>query len=426
MKKRLLCILLALLMVMMFLPVGALADTYSGSCGENVTWSLDTDTGELIISGNGAMNDYERVYGVHSYPTAPWGVYYSLIKEVIINPGVTSIGDYAFHGCDMIESVTIPNSVTRIGWSAFFECRKLTSVTIPESVASIGNVAFSYCTSLISIDVSEDNNSFTSMDGVLFNKNKSNLITCPAGKSGSYIIPESVEGIGKYAFYGCSHITDVTIPDSVTSIGYGAFRSCYDITYVSIGNGLLSIDDEAFRYCGGLISITIPESITSIGRYAFDGCDLLSDVYYSGTLEQWNSIETFGGNDYLINATIHYHEHSYNSSITAPTCTDGGYTTYTCACGDNYIDNYTDALGHDIEVVGAKETTCTEAGYTGDKVCKTCGEIVAQGETVDALGHDYQNGVCQHCGQKESVNAFVSFFKHVIQTIKDFFGKLFP
>ena len=186
--RRFLCILLAVLMCVSLLPLSALAaedvadaeitdvaeapqaedvldvaaesalenddeppvtdgETYSGTCGDDVTWMLDTDTGELTISGTGAMADYSRA------PNNPWYSYRSSIKTVTIQSGVTSIGDRTIYGCANLTSVTIPDSVTSIGIRAFFNCTNLTSVTIPDSVTSIGDWAFAQCTSLANVTI---------------------------------------------------------------------------------------------------------------------------------------------------------------------------------------------------------------------------------------------------------------------------------
>ena len=156
----------------------ASAASYSGTCGNNLTWSLDTTTGELVISGEGEMTSSD----------IPWYSYRSSIKKVTIEDGVTSIGDSAFIGCISLTSITIPDSVTSIGSEAFYYCTNLTSITIPDSVTSIGDYAFYECRSLTSIT-----------------------------------IPDSVIIIGSDAFLDCTSLASITIPDSVIFIGSEAF-----------------------------------------------------------------------------------------------------------------------------------------------------------------------------------------------------------
>ena len=191
---------------------------------------------------------------------------------------VTSIGYSAFRNCDGLTSVTIPNSVTSIGDDAFCLCDALTSVTIGNSVTSIGDDAFYLCYALTSINVDSDNPSYASLNGVLFNKEKTILITYPRGKEGSYTIPNSVTSIGDDAFYLCYALTSVTIPNSVTTIGDDAFYLCYALTSITIPNSVTTIGDDAFESCYGLTSVTIGNSVTSIGDNAFEGCDALTSI----------------------------------------------------------------------------------------------------------------------------------------------------
>ena len=185
---------------------------------------------------------------------------------------VTSIEGFAFYRCSGLTSIDIPNSVTSIGGRAFMDCTALTSIMIPNSVTSIDDAAFSGCSSLTSINVEVSNPNYCSIDGVLFNKNKTKLIRYPGGKSGFYAIPNSVTWIGEGAFYGCSGLTSVTIPNSVTSIGIYAFHGCTSLTSVTIPNSVTSIGRSAFANCTGLTSVTIPNSVTFIAWGAFNAC----------------------------------------------------------------------------------------------------------------------------------------------------------
>jgi len=221
----------------------------SGEAGENITWTLCED-GTLTISGEGDMPDYSSTYfGDTNFTTAPWNSHQSLINNVVIENGVTSIGIDAFVFCSDLSSVTISNSVITIGASAFGHCRSLTSVslgnsitnigihaftscdlrsvTIPASVISIGHKAFTYNYNLPSIEVDEGNDLYTSVDGVLFSKDKSTLVQYPAGKQDAgYIIPESVTTLMEGSFESCNTLVSVTIPNTVISIESHVFVNC--------------------------------------------------------------------------------------------------------------------------------------------------------------------------------------------------------
>ena len=198
--------------------------------------------------------------------------------EYLIPTSVNRIGNEAFSYCSRLTSVNIPNSVTEIGEYAFYYCSSLTSVTIPNSLTTIGKLAFSACTSLLEIVVENGNPNYSSENGVLFNIDKTELITCPVGKEGEYLIPASVNRIGNEAFYYCSRLTSVSIPNSVTTIGNSAFYCCSNLTSVTIPNSVITIGNRAFYSCSSLTSVNIPNSVTTIGELAFCFCKSLTSV----------------------------------------------------------------------------------------------------------------------------------------------------
>ncbi|MBD9026429.1 MAG: leucine-rich repeat domain-containing protein [Clostridiales bacterium] len=244
----------------------------SGKCGDTVGYYLD-DNGTLTIIGIGNMKNYSYDY----YPCiyAPWYIKRDSIKSVIIEDGVTSIGNFAFYDCSGLTSVTIPNNVTSIGYQAFYECRNLTSVTIPNSVTSIGYQAFYECHNLTSVTIP---NSVTSIGSYAFN-----------GCSGltSVTIPNSVTSIGNYAFEGCRNITTLNYNASTV---FNAFSSCSNLLLIVLGEKVSNIDTYAFSGCTNLKRILIPKSVTDIESSAFKNCSKLTTVEYGGSQSDWNDI----------------------------------------------------------------------------------------------------------------------------------------
>ncbi len=279
-----------------FTKAGAL-DT-AGQLSDTISYTFDSSTGTLTISGTGDMPDY-------NWENSPF-YYNSSIESIIVEDGVTSIGDEAFRGCTSLTRTTITDDVTSIGHHAFYECKSfagiilpdslvsiggwafsncesLTAITIPASVTSIEDGVFAYCDSLTGLFVDEDNPVYDS-------RNDCNAIietetnTLVAGCENT-IIPDSVTSIGSYAFNGNASLTEITVPDSVTSIG-----------------------ECAFYYCTRLTEITFSASVTSIDDGAFCGCSSLTDVYYGGTEEEWNAIEIGEMNDDLLNTNVQFVE----------------------------------------------------------------------------------------------------------------------
>ena len=274
----------------------SLSGEASGTCGENLIWTLAD--GILTISGTGIMENY--VYDYYSDP--PWHSSRASIHTVVIQEGVTSIGYFAFSECNNLTSVIIPEGVTYVGRGAFDECTSLTNVRIPDSVTYIGGRAFEDCHSLTSMIIPR---SVTSVGPGTF-------ADC-IGLT-SVTIPESVTSIGEESFSNCVSLTNVIIPRSVTDIYSNAFADCISLASITIPSSVTRIEDYAFLSCDSLASVTIPDSVALIGRGAFSGCSSLTDVYYSGTAEMWNTISMGLFNDCLTNATVHYNWASDGSS----------------------------------------------------------------------------------------------------------------
>ena len=376
--KKLVAVFLSLILIFTAVPLSASATLYSGDFGNNLTWSFNTNTGILQISGSGQMPDYSKAQDV------PWIGYRNNITDIVIDDTIThigdysfygmtsltkisfpllidSIGDYSFYGCEVLVNLTIPNTVTtigdyafglcnklknvtfgnhvkNIGNNAFYYCRQLlninlpssvetigdyaftmcdaatsivfreglksiganafkgctsvTNITIPSTVQSIGEDAFLECNMILAIDVASANANYCSVDGILFNKNKTELIKYPPRASRtSYTVPSTVTKIHNHAFYYCVLLTElnlsaardfgkrsvyratalkkVIMPTTANSIGEGMFYGCSNLTDINIPTGISAITKNMFYLCASLEEITIPNGITTISNSAF-------------------------------------------------------------------------------------------------------------------------------------------------------------
>jgi hypothetical protein len=354
----------------------------SGSIGDGLSWSLSR-SGALTISGSGKMPDFSSVANA-----APWDKQKDKIQSVVIESGVQSISGGAFSGCTALEKVSISDTVAQIDLNAF-----------------------DGCTALAEFEVAAENETFSSVGGVLFSADKK-LLRCPVGKAADYTVPsgtvaiaggafkdcskleslvilDSVTAIGKSAFEncaalkritlpksitkletltfsGCAALAEIALPDSVKTLGEKVFSGCAALKSVRVPAEVTVIPAEAFSGCSSLESITIPKSVSHINERAFDGCTALKKVDYLGSDTDWSQVTKETGNSVLDNAEKSFtrtdHEHKYTDTVIPP--------------------------------------TCTESGYTGDLICMRCGDMTQIGKTVAAAGHKFFGGVCSVCGAK--------------------------
>lgn len=441
--KKLLYFFTCISLIVALGVMSASAEALTGSCGTNVTYTLDTETGVLTISGSGEMKNYS----IYVNDRTPWYNYLTDITSVNIENGVTSIGSYAFNGCSSLTNITIPDNVTSIGRAAFSGCSALTSIAIPSGVKSISEDTFSGCKSLTSLT-----------------------------------IPEGVTRIGGMAFAGCSSLQSLSVPDSVTSIGVYTFASSqklynvsngiiyaktttnpyfcvedvtdYDASSVTINQGARFIGYMAIR-SSYLENITIPDSIIySVND--FTNCTNLKNVYYTGDIASWLGIGFYiyscnpmssGANLYIdgelvTNVTVPSDIETINDyafyncktlqSITIPSNVTSigkdafkncdNFTIYGTA--GSYAQTYANSNSipfvcsiHDFsEWAEIKQPTCTESG-TKQRSC-ACGAV--ETEDILATGHsltiidivklptETENGICnktcKNCGYVEAVS----------------------
>ncbi len=336
--KKTFCVFLLLAL----LAVGCALAADSGSCGENAFWAYDS--GVLTITGTGEMDNWNP-------GQQPWYQYQESITSVVIDSGITSIGNFAFRGCRLLADVNLPNSLNSMGFEvfsnctsltsislpdqisqiniksfegcfnltdvtlplnlnriaggAFSDCSNLSSITFPENLLRIESLAFSNCTNLTSIIlpkslnyleggvfngcanitsilVADGNETYSSINGLLFSNDGNTLILCPQGKTGSLSVP-NCSAIRQFAFSDCSNLTEIVLPESVVTIGQSAFSNCSKLS-----------------------SITLQRNLAKIENSAFAACNNLTNVYYTKNSSAWNSISIGTGNMALINASIHY------------------------------------------------------------------------------------------------------------------------
>ena len=282
----------------------------SGTLEGGLTWSL-TKAGTLTISGKGAMPDFS------STGDQPWNDNSSKIRKVVIGDGVTSIGSCAFWNCGVLSaeispgvttignsafrsssviSVTIPSSVKTIGDSAFRECENLSSVTVSEGVEKIDQNAFRACKSLTSI----------ALPASIGEVGAAAFFQCQALKSATFAAGNKQVKLGDNMFTQCYYLMSVKLPQNIDCIGEGMFQNCLMLAGVEIPQGAESIGMSAFASCSGLTTVIIPDSVTTIGIAAFASCPL-TDIYFTGSEAQWNSISKMGDTASAVSkAKIHY------------------------------------------------------------------------------------------------------------------------
>lgn len=348
------------------------------------------------FSGCTALEAFTVADGNEAYASAD-GVLLNTGKTLLISCPVGKTGAY-----------TVPETVTEIEKSAF-AASGVESVSMSDAVTAVGEGAFSNCSKLKSV-----------------------------------VLPKGLKELKSSLFSGCSALEKISIPDSVKTLGEGVFSGCAALKEVKIPGEVTVIPKNAFSGCTSLESVSIPASVTAINEAAFDKCTALKNVTFLGKDDEWSRVAIEGSNEALKDArksfashthsyvdtvtaatctangyTVHKcscgdtktdsytkmlghsyqggicvrcgvledHKHDFKQTVTAPTCTSEGFTTYTCACGESYKKNYVSALEHKPELKNEKKAGCLKGGYTGDEVCTVCGKVFKAGSVILALGH---------------------------------------
>ncbi len=334
--------------------------------GNESIWSLNPNKGVLTITGAKCEDIYYQAFD-------EMRDYLQNVKSIECGDGTTVfVSTGRFHNAEKLS----------LG-------KDVATIVRPHSLSSLKTVT-----------VDADNQYLCVVDGVLYNNGQTELLIYPKNLGGAMSV-------------------SITVKAGVTSIGENAFYDHYTLENVILPAGLESIGTEAFVYCHGLKTISIPSTVTSIGPGAFFGCEDLTDVYFSGTEEQWNEITKGEENEKLTGAEIHYgHQHEYVAVETVEaTCTDAGNKAGTkCACG--LIETGCEvipATGHTEFTIEEVPATCTETGHTEGKHCSVCSEVLVEQKVLPALDHNFRSdpakaptctepgytgsGVCSSCGQ---------------------------
>ena len=382
-----------------------------GTSEDGLTWIYDEATGLLTISGNGPMANYKS-------SNTPWDEYVSKMKTVVIEEGVTSVGNYAFYNGTKITTVTLPEGITSIGERSFYDCGSITNLNLPDSITYIGYLAFYNCEDLADIHfpsslITIDDDAFQNCDSIV-----------------SVDLPEGVTSIGKQAFNNCDSLTSVYLPDNLTFIGGSAFLDCSKLVQIAIPEGITSIENRMFDGCSGLTNVTLPSSLQTIGTQAFNGCTSLAAIDIP------DSVTVIGNNAFNDCASL--------TEIVIPDgvtvlgvgvlrgCT--GITDIVLHGGITEIGQYAlkesgietihylgdasawnqikistssgtlaDAEIHYCTYEAAVEPTCTETGREDAWVCDQCGVVRGSAEEIPTLEHNFVNGTCSVCGETNAL-----------------------
>ena len=337
---------------------------------------------------------------------------------------LTTIGDSAFYGCEKLESIELPDSLTTLGWGAFGFCHALKSIklsaamtsipegafmyaaiesfTIPAGITEIGDFAFGGCPNLKAINVEADNSNYCSVDGVLFNKDKTALMQYPIGnEDAAYTVPDTVTSILEGAFCYAEFLTDITLPDSLTKIEGDAFGGT-SIKSITIPDSVTSIGDYAFEECTSLTEITLSDSLKNIGKLAFAECPLLTDIIIPASVTSvgYGVFEDSGLKSVSFecddeDAIANFNPNKGRNIFDGCTDLETIYVPVGCVDAYKYSDGYKAALGDYIDLIQEMPIAAKgiSVAYNGDV-------------TINfhySVSDSYKNGYVKFNGSDEKV-----------------------
>lgn len=375
----------------------------TGSCGENLTWTLRD--GVLTISGTGPMDDY--FFAGDSTP--PWNIYANRITGIVIEEGVTSVGEYAFRDLRSVQSVQIAESVETLGRCCFENCSALTEVEIPAGVSMVGSDAFRHCFGLETVHMRGEHTKIGS--SAFSDCNSLTDVTLPAGLTH---LPDSI-------FLSCGRLADISIPDTVTHIGITAFSGCHSLETINLPDGLLSINYSFSN--SGLIEITLPAGIQEIVGLAFTECDELRQVNFTGDAPEIDGLaflgvttvctypgdnatwteekfQNYGGNLTWLSANPHIHALEKVEAKAATHWEEGNIEYYTCSCGEWYADAEGTRKLDDpaAAVIPTLEVTYGDANHDGK--INISDAVAVMKHRAGALSE--KGTFCEHCANVDT------------------------
>lgn len=407
--KKLPALVISFTMILSVMPFGSLSASAAagGSCGDNAFWSLDASNGLLEVTGTGDMADFTA-------SGAPWYSERDSVKAVSVADEITSVGNNAFYDCSNLADVALPDGLTEIGSNAFRDCEKLDAITlpsalevigsrafyysglktavIPASVISIGADAFGWCAYLESFEVDALNANYSNDEnGVLFNKNKTEIIKYPCNNScASYAIPETVISVFENAFENCCCLKNIYIPDSVASLESAFYNCGIESFFVSADNANYSNDangallnknqSQLVLYPAGNASeeYIIPSTVTEIAAGAFHNADNLKVIAVP------DGVEAIEDGAFFMCAALEYvHIPASVESIGAYAVADGAYICSETESGS--AKAYADANGIGFRVCAGHKVereilAYGNCGETARWILYTDGELVILGE----------------------------------------------
>ena len=351
MRRLILILIMTSLLISLFAPFVSAAEA-NGTCGENLKWTL-SETGVLTISGTGTMANYSELY------PAPWYSYRSEIRMIVVEEGVTSIGNRAFRELENVKSVKFPSTLKTIGKYAFVNCKKLNMVSFSDGLETINEGAFESCESLMAIR-----------------------------------LPETLKSLERKAFYFCSSLKTVDIPASVISLGDLAFSYCTSLVTANIKASLEKLPIWLFYGCERLTSVYLTDTISSVGEGSFENCGKFHIINYAGTKQQGESIlnSLDGQNEKLKEDYTLYPEEK-------PLYQGESMSSY--SDGNSNITDKNTVITTENSIISTTVTTKTDTVSKNSEVNVTIDAVVENQQGWNELFSAIQNGEDQNLGRNQ-------------------------